>query len=109
VEGFGLAVVEQLAAGLPTIAYDAPGPRDILGGTLPELLVAPGDVEQFSAAVVGIFENGYQHYQELSDRSAKAALRFSWPVIARHTAQEYRSRLHEFAASPDGFSHNARA
>ena len=30
VEGFGLAVLEQLAAGLPTIAYDVPGPRQIL-------------------------------------------------------------------------------
>ena len=26
VEGFGLAVLEQLAAGIPTIAYDVPGP-----------------------------------------------------------------------------------
>ena len=108
VEGFGLAVVEQLAAGLPTVAYDAPGPRDILGSTLPELLVAPGDAEQFSAAVAGIFENGYQHYQELSDRSAKATLRFSWPVIARDTAKEYRTRLDEFASeSPHALSHNA--
>ena len=41
VEGFGMAVVEQLAAGLPTVAYDAPGPRDILAN-LPRLLVAAG-------------------------------------------------------------------
>ncbi|MDQ6625243.1 MAG: glycosyltransferase family 4 protein, partial [Verrucomicrobiota bacterium] len=31
VEGFGLAVLEQLASGIPTVAYDAAGPRDILG------------------------------------------------------------------------------
>ncbi|OLE96390.1 MAG: hypothetical protein AUG75_21115, partial [Cyanobacteria bacterium 13_1_20CM_4_61_6] len=30
VEGFGLAILEQLAAGIPTVAYDVPGPRQIL-------------------------------------------------------------------------------
>ena len=30
VEGFGLALLEQLAAGLPTVAYNVPGPRQIL-------------------------------------------------------------------------------
>jgi glycosyltransferase involved in cell wall biosynthesis len=110
VEGFGLAVVEQLAAGLPTVAYDAPGPRDILGESLAELLVAPGDVERFSAALINIFENGFEHYQELSERSAKAALRFSWPVIARDTAEEYRKQLDDLVSrSGDELSSDAHA
>jgi glycosyltransferase involved in cell wall biosynthesis len=29
-EGFGIAVIEQLAAGIPVLAYAAPGPTDIL-------------------------------------------------------------------------------
>ena len=37
-EGFGLAVLEQLAAGLPTVAYDTAGPRDLLGGRLQSFL-----------------------------------------------------------------------
>ena len=97
VEGFGMAVVEQLAAGLPTVAYDAPGPRDILRDDLPELLVAPGDVARFSEIVSEIFENGSVPYQELSERSAKTALRFSWPAIAQETAAEYRKHLHDVA------------
>ena len=97
VEGFGMAVVEQLAAGLPTVAYDAPGPRDILRDDLPELLVAPGDVARFSETVAEIFERGPSHYQELSERSASTALRFSWPTIARDTAAEYRQQLHDVA------------
>ncbi|MFL6590574.1 MAG: glycosyltransferase family 4 protein, partial [Chthoniobacterales bacterium] len=43
IEGFGMAIVEQLAARLPTVAYDVPGPRDILRA-LPQLLVPAGDV-----------------------------------------------------------------
>jgi glycosyltransferase involved in cell wall biosynthesis len=97
VEGFGLAVIEQLAAGLPTVAYDAPGPRDILRDTLPELLVAPGDVARFSEVISDIFERGSARYQDLSERSAQSALRFSWPTIARDTAAEYWKQLHNVA------------
>jgi glycosyltransferase involved in cell wall biosynthesis len=99
VEGFGLAVVEQLAAGLPTVAYDAPGPRDIFRDTLPELLIEPGDVAQFSETIAEIFERGSAFYRELSARSTETALRFSWPKIALDTVAEYRKHLHDVARS----------
>ena len=98
VEGFGLAVVEQLAAGLPTIAYDVPGPRDILRNHLPELLVAAGDVARFSDVIIEILQGSFERYQELGARSAKTALEFSWPAIARDTAEEYRKRLGDLAS-----------
>jgi glycosyltransferase involved in cell wall biosynthesis len=97
VEGFGMAVVEQLAAGLPTVAYDAPGPRDILKGDFPHLLVPPGDVAQFSEKICQIIEQGSEGYRELSEQSARTALHFSWPTIARDTAAEYRKQLHDVA------------
>jgi glycosyltransferase involved in cell wall biosynthesis len=92
-----MAVVEQLAAGLPTVAYDAPGPRDILRDDLRELLVAPGDVARFSERVSEIFERDSARYQELSERSARTATRFSWPTIARDTVVEYRKHLNDVA------------
>ena len=89
VEGFGLAVVEQLAAGIPTVAYSAPGPRDILQNSLPELLVPTGDVARFSEAIIEILAKDLAAYQALSNRSAETAPRFSWPEIARATVDEY--------------------
>src|SRR5438105_4416360 len=53
-EGFGLALLEQLAAGIPTVSYNAPGPRSMLQRSLPDLLVPVGNVEQFSAALIQI-------------------------------------------------------
>jgi glycosyltransferase involved in cell wall biosynthesis len=97
VEGFGLAVVEQLAAGIPTVAYAAPGPRDILQDCLPELLVPPGDVAAFSEKIVEILAKDLDAYQALSKRSAETAAQFSWPEIARKTVDEYRKRLEEIA------------
>ena len=55
-EGFGLAVLEQLAAGLPTVAYDTAGPRDLLAGRLQELLVAKGDLDAFAEKICGILQ-----------------------------------------------------
>ena len=93
VEGFGLAVVEQLAAGIPVVAYDAAGPRDILHHSLPELLVAPGDVVRLSETIIDILTNDFPRYEQLRHRSAEAAEKFSWPPIARDTIEDYRRRL----------------
>src|SRR5215831_6702665 len=50
-EGFGLAVLEQLAAGIPTVAYDTAGPRDLLAGSLSTLLVPKGDLDAMATAI----------------------------------------------------------
>ena len=98
VEGFGMAVLEQLAAGLPTVAYEAPGPRDILQDSLAELLVPTDEVARFSEAISEILTNDLAYYRELSNRSVETARRFSWPEIARDTAAEYRKTLHDVRA-----------
>jgi glycosyltransferase involved in cell wall biosynthesis len=50
-EGFGLALIEALAAGLPVVATDVPACREVLrGGQLGEL-VPPGDPNAFAAAL----------------------------------------------------------
>jgi glycosyltransferase involved in cell wall biosynthesis len=92
-EGFGLAVLEQLAAGIPTVAYDAPGPRAILGTDLSELLVPLGDVEAFAARLVHLLNCDAAHYEQLSNLSLETAERFTWSDIAERTVDEYRLHL----------------
>jgi Glycosyltransferase len=98
VEGFGMAVVEQLAAGLPTVAYDAPGPRDVLRGDLGSLLVPLADADQFAGAVADLLTNDLERYQKLSQQCVEIARKFSWPEIARDTATQYRKYLHDVCA-----------
>lgn len=92
-EGFGFALLEQLASGIPTVAYDSPGPRSILSPDLAELLVPVGDVERLAAALVQILRADSAGYERLARRSRETANRFNWSAIARETAQCYRTHL----------------
>jgi glycosyltransferase involved in cell wall biosynthesis len=92
-EGFGLGLLEQLAAGIPTVAYAAPGPHFILQGGLSDLLVPIGNVEQFSAALIQILSADLVSYRKLIERCREAAGRFLWLTIAKETARLYETHL----------------
>ena len=42
-EGFGIALIEAMAAGLPVVASDVPACREVLGSGAAGVLVPPGD------------------------------------------------------------------
>jgi glycosyltransferase involved in cell wall biosynthesis len=92
-EGFGLGLLEQLAAGIPTVSYDAPGPRSIIQRSLPELLVPVGDVERFSAGLIQILSADLASYRKLSERCVEVASHFLWSTIAKETARLYETHL----------------
>lgn len=51
-EGFPMSVMEAMAHGLPTVAFDcAPGVRELLTHETDALLVRPGDIPAFGAAL----------------------------------------------------------
>ncbi len=63
-EGFSLALVQAMAAGLPVVATACGGPQEIIGSSKSVLLVEPGDIEGLAASMGRI----------LSDRSLAAGL-----------------------------------
>jgi len=93
IEGFGLAVIEQLAAGLPTIAYDVPGPRQILESERQRLLTPAGDVAAMAARAVELLSLAAGEYEALSRECLQTAGRYRWGVIAEKTIQQYRVAL----------------
>ena len=96
-DGFGLAVLEQLGAGIPPVAYDVSGPRSMLREHLPELLVPAGDVEKFAAALIRVLQSDLAAYEKLAEQSIATANHFAWSTIAEDTARSYETYLARLA------------
>jgi glycosyltransferase involved in cell wall biosynthesis len=50
-EGWPIAVAEAMASGVPVVAFDVPGVRELVRNDLDGLLVEPGDVDSLAAAL----------------------------------------------------------
>jgi len=98
IEGFGLAVLEQLAAGLPTIAYDVPGPRQILEPQRARLLTPVGDTDAIAARAAEILSLSVPEYEKLSAECRAIAGSYRWSKIARDTLDQYSVALQSLSA-----------
>ena len=90
VEGFPFAVLEKLTAGLPLIAYDAPGAREMLPA---HQLVPPGDVKRMADKIAGVLDLDAAAYTRLSQRAQEVVRPLSWETIARQTMELYTRAL----------------
>jgi glycosyltransferase involved in cell wall biosynthesis len=93
IEGFGISVIEQLAAGIPTIAYDVSGPRHILGGASSEFLVPVGNVKAMTERALEVLRMNESDYSALSAKCLQIAQQFRWEQIASGTIREYIAAL----------------
>lgn len=85
-EGFGNALAEALAAGLPVVASDLPVIRhDVLGGRPAALLVPPGDVDALARALAAVIADA-----DLRVRLAAAARLAGAAFGAGRMLDEYR-------------------
>jgi glycosyltransferase involved in cell wall biosynthesis len=93
VEGFGFAVLEKLASGMPVIAYDAPGAREMLSDVSWRGLTPPGDLDAFVDAVLGVLDAPAERYAQMSCEAREVAMGFRWRAIARQTLTLYEQGL----------------
>lgn len=88
-EGFGFAVLEQLASGMPVVAYDSPGPSDILPR---EWLVSRGDARALAERAIALLSD--ERLLQTARHLARAhASKFSWSLIGASTSACYKASL----------------
>jgi glycosyltransferase involved in cell wall biosynthesis len=95
IEGFGFGVLEMLAASLPVIAYDSPGPPMMLP---PEYLVPRGDAAAMSQKVIALLQDTEQLASSRlwAHQRSKA---FDWGAIAKVTGKYYQEYLDDLRPS----------
>jgi phosphatidylinositol alpha-mannosyltransferase len=79
-ESFGIVLVEAMAAGLPVVATDIPGYREVVRDGVDGLLVPPGDPRGLATALRRILSEP-DLAAALSTAGRERAQAFSWEVI----------------------------
>jgi glycosyltransferase involved in cell wall biosynthesis len=87
-EGFGIAAVEAMAAGLPVVASDVPGLAEIVRGA--GLLVPPGDDEALAKAINDVLQSSILR-EQLAAASQKRAADFSIERTADAFIETYKT------------------
>ncbi|MGI4729322.1 MAG: glycosyltransferase family 4 protein, partial [Janthinobacterium lividum] len=95
-EGFALALIEQLACGIPVVAYKIPGSTDILSLLDNSLLIEPGNTEQFAKKVSELLELDTTDYTLLSEKCKSEAKKYLLSNIATQFINLYYKNLNVF-------------
>jgi glycosyltransferase involved in cell wall biosynthesis len=86
-EGFGLVLIEAMAAGIPVIATDVPGIRDVVRHEETGLLVPVANPAALAAAIERMRSDVELRQRLLTRARADVRERYTWPkVLARYRA-----------------------
>jgi glycosyltransferase involved in cell wall biosynthesis len=92
-EGFGLAMVEASACGVPVVATATEGAREVVADGLTGLIVPAGDVGALAAAVASLLEDEPRRL-ELGARARESArARFGLARMVEETERVYAEAL----------------
>ncbi len=85
-EGFGLPALEAMARGCPVVASNTTALPEVVGDA--GVLVAPGDVAAWTAALTGVVEDPSAR-DELAARGRRRATDFTWVATAQAHLDAY--------------------
>jgi phosphatidylinositol alpha-mannosyltransferase len=95
-ESFGVVLIEAMAAGLPVVASDIPGYREVVDDAVEGFLVPPGDAPGVAKAATRILGDP-ELASRLGDAGRRRAGGFDWDVVATRLESIYA-----LAAGSDG-------
>jgi phosphatidylinositol alpha-mannosyltransferase len=89
-ESFGIVLVEAMAAGLPVVASDISGYRDVARDGKEAVLVAPSDANALAAGIAHLLEHPDEQARLARNASARAR-DFDWEPIVDQLETVYES------------------
>lgn len=87
-ESFGIVLLEAMAAGLPIVASDIPGYREVVQHGRESLLVAPDNVEEVARAVARLLDSPALA-AELAAAGRAHVAAFRWDLVAAQVERYY--------------------
>ena len=93
VESFGVATLEAMCAGLPCVATDIAGSKDLISRDC-GFLVKSKDTDQMSIALKTLAENSSKR-KEMGQKALAEAKKYDWPNIAAKYLDVYRDAIHK--------------
>jgi glycosyltransferase involved in cell wall biosynthesis len=89
-EGFGLALLEAMAAGVPVVASAIPAHRELLGPGLEDRLIDFGRPDAAAAAIQALLVQSAAEQTQLSDRLRARARDYDMPRLVAQIEALYR-------------------
>lgn len=93
IEGFGLAVLELLAAGVPCVVYDNPGTRASSAPLNDDYRIKPGDTAAFAEQIAAVLTLDRRAYADVARAGRDFAEQQTWARSASVTLASYRAGL----------------
>jgi glycosyltransferase involved in cell wall biosynthesis len=88
-EGFGLVLIEAMVAGVPVVATDVPGIRDVIRHEETGLLASPSDPISLAAYVGRIVRDRSLRQRLIDTATLQVRKQYTWDVVI----QQYRKLL----------------
>lgn len=93
-ESFGIVLTEAMSAGLPIIASDIPGYRDVIQDGVTGALVPPKD-DMALATMITHLLHSTTYRAQLGKNAQQAVSRYDWPSVTQDVEAYYREILYQ--------------
>jgi phosphatidylinositol alpha-mannosyltransferase len=107
-ESFGIVLLEAMAAGLPIVASDIAGYRQVLTDGVEGRLVRPGDDQSMAQAIIEMLKEPSLR-SRMASRGRSTAAGYDWPIIAERVLEYYDELMESRLPRPVRLSLRRRA